>query len=112
MATKEQFMKAIHRFIENDMLPRAEGNYKIILNTAKAAIRLKPEIVFERLRHNSLVTMVGAIDEHDNVDIDLLADVLSEGFGSDEFSFAFRLLGTDYTMHFSGADLQTIKRYV
>lgn len=48
MATKEQLMKAIHTFIENDMLPKAEGNYKIILNIAKAAMQHKPDLIFEK----------------------------------------------------------------
>ena len=38
MANKEQLIKAIYRFIDNDMLPKAEGNYKIILGIAKSAI--------------------------------------------------------------------------
>lgn len=112
MATKEQLMKAVHTFIENDMLQKAEGNYKIILNVAKAAIRRKPDLVFEKIKSNSLISMLGVIDEHDNIDIDTLVEILSEGFGSEEFSFAFSFFGREYAMHFSAADIQTIKRYM
>lgn len=112
MATKEQLMKAIHTFIENDMLPKAEGNYKIILGVAKAALHFKPDSVFEVIKKNSIVEMLGVIDEHDNIDMDTLVKILSEGFGSEEFRFAFRALGKEYAMHFSAADIQTIKRYM
>lgn len=112
MATKEQFMKAIHTFLENDMLPKAEGNYKIILNIAKAAMQHKPDLIFEKIKSNSLISMLSVIDEHDNVDVDTLAKILSDGFGSEEFSFAFSFFGREYAMHFSAADIQTIKRYM
>lgn len=112
MATKDQLMKAVHTFIENDMLPKAEGNYKIILGIAKAALQFKPDSVFDVIKKNSIVEMLDVVDEHDNVDVDTLVKVLSEGFGSEEFCFAFRVLGKEYTMHFSAADIQTVKRYL
>ena len=112
MVTKEQFIKAIHAFIENDMLPKAEGNYKIILNTARVAMRYKSDAIFDLIKKNSLVSMLDVVDENDNVDVEMLARILSEGFGSDEFCFGFKFFGREYVMHFSAADIQTIKRYM
>ena len=112
MATKEQLTQAIHTFIDNDMLPKAEGNYKIILGVAKAALRFKPDSVFEVIKNNSAVKMLGVIDEYDNIDMETLVKILSEGFGSEEFCFTFRVLGKEYAMHFSAGDIQTIKRYM
>lgn len=111
MINKEQFMKALYTFVENDMLPKTEGNSKIILNTAKVAMSLKPDTIFKLIKENTLVSMLGVIDEHDNIDIDTLARILSDGFGSDEFSFGFKIFGKEYTLHFSAADVHTIKRY-
>lgn len=111
MTTKEQFIKAIHTFIENDMLPKASGNYKIILNTARVALQRKPDAIFELIKNNSLISMLDVIDEQDYVDVETLATILSEGFGSDEFGFNFKIFGKEYVMHFSAADIQTIKRY-
>lgn len=112
MVTKTELLNAISLFIDNDMLPKAEGNYKIILRAAKVAMQYKPDLVFERIKNNSLVSMLGVIDEQDNVDADMLAKMLTEGFGSDELSFSFAFFGKEYTMHFSAADIQTIKRYL
>lgn len=112
MATKEQFMNAISKFIENDMLPNASGNYKIILNIAKAAIQHAPAAVFDRVKSNTIISMLGVIDEQNNVNTELLATVLSHGFGSDEFAFTFAAFGKEYTLHFSANDIQTIKRYM
>lgn len=112
MINKEQFIRAIKAFIENDMLPKAEGNYKIILNTARVAIHYKPDTVFDLIKKNSLISMFDVIDEHDNIDVEMLAKILSEGFGSEEFSFTFNIFGREYKMHFSAADIQTIKRYM
>lgn len=112
MATKQQLISAVDTFIQNDVLPKAEGNYKIILNIAKVALHYKPDSVFDLIKKNTLISMLGVIDEHDNVDIDMFAKILSEGFGSDEFSFTFNVFGREYTMHFSAADIQSIKRYM
>lgn len=112
MATKEQFMNAISSYIEHDMLPNASGNYKIILNIAKAAMQHAPDAVFDRIKNNSLISMLGVIDEQNNVNTDLLATVLASGFGRDEFAFSFAAFGKEYTLHFSADDVQTIKRYM
>lgn len=112
MVNKEQFMNAIHTFIENDMLPKASGNYKIILNTAKAAIRHNPDGVFNLIKNNQLVSMLNVIDSNNMVDVGTMGKILSEGFGSDEFEFSFNIFGKEYTMHFSAGDIQTIERYM
>jgi len=112
MASKEQLIKAIYTFIDNDMLSKAEGNYKIILGIAKAAINHRADRVFNAIKNNSLVSMFDIIDEHDNVDVDTLAKVLTDGMGSNEFTLSFKVLTSTYSMHFSAADVQTIKRYI
>lgn len=112
MTSKEQFIKAIHTFIENDMLPKATGNYKIILNIVKVAMQYKAAAIFDAVKKNSFISMLNIIDDHDNVDIEMLTQILSEGFGSEEFCFTFDFFGKEYAMHFSAADIQTIKRYM
>lgn len=112
MVNKERFLHAVSTFIENDMVRDAKGNHKIILGIAKAAIRRNPDGVFNALKDNGFVSLLGVIDDHDNVDVDMLVDILSEGFGSDEFSIKFHLLGTEYNIHLSASDMQTIKRYM
>ena len=112
MANKEEIVKAIRMFIDNDALPKAEGNYKIILNLAKSALIHRADAVFNAIKNNSLISMLGVIDEHDNVDIDALVQILSDGLGSNEFTLKFKVFTSEYVMHFSAADIQTIKRYI
>jgi hypothetical protein len=112
MVTQEQFVNAICVFIDNDMLPKAEGNYKIILNIAKAAMRIKPSIIFDVLKNNSFISMLNVVDEYNNVDADMLAKILTEGLGSDEITLTFGFFGNEYNMHFSAVDIQTVKRYM
>lgn len=112
MTTKENLLNAISTFIEKDVLPKtAEGNMRIILRSAQAAIKLKPDAVFSAIKNNSAVAMLGAVDEAGNVDVDVLSKVLTEGFGSDEYTHTFRLFGKEYTLHLSSADIQTIIKY-
>lgn len=112
MTSKEQIIRAIRTFIDNDMLPKAEGNYKIILGLAKAALIHRADAVFETIKNSSLVSMLGVIDDHDNVDVDMLSQILSEGLSSNEFELKFKFLTSEYIMHISAADIQTIKRYI
>ena len=112
MANKEQLIKAIYRFIDNDMLPKAEGNYKIILGIVKSAINHRADKVFEAIKKNSVVAMFDIIDEQDNVDVDTLCKILTDGMGSNEFTLSFKVFTSTYDMHFSAADVQTIKRYI
>ena len=111
MVSKEQVINAIHKFIDVDMMPKAEGNYKVVLGIAKAALSYKPDVVFDTIKRNPAISMLGVIDEHDNVDMDTLCKILCDGMGSNEFTLSFKLLTSTYNMHFSAADIQTIKRY-
>ena len=112
MVTKEQFMKGLYDFIERDMVPKSSGNYKIILNVAKAAIKHNPDAVFNTIKANGFISMLGVFDENDHIDVESLSHILSEGFGSDEFEFGFKFLGKEYCLHLSGTDIQTLKRYM
>jgi hypothetical protein len=48
----------------------------------------------------------------DHVDIDLLARILTDGFGSEEFNLTFKLLGEEYKMFLSSEDIRTLKSYI
>ena len=112
MVTKDQLLRAIATFIDNDMMPKATGNYKVILNLIKVAINHRADNVFKAVKENSFVSMLNVIDSHDNVDIDALATILSDALGTNEFVINFKVLTGNYEMYFSAADIQKIKSYV
>lgn len=112
MITKEQFLKAVINFIELDMIPNSSGNYKIILNVAKAAMQRAPDSVFNLIKNNGIVSMIGAIDDNNNINVDLLSEVLTNGLGSDEFTYSFSAFGKEYDLHFAANDIQKIKQYM
>jgi hypothetical protein len=93
------------------MMPKAEGNYKILLGIAKAAINYKGDKVFEAIKNNSVVAMFEVIDSDNRVDLDSLCNILVDGMGSNEFTLSFKVFTSTFDMHFSAADIQTIKRY-
>lgn len=111
MVHKNQVINGVMAFMENQMIPHAEGNYKIILRTAKAGMMLAPEKVWELIKGNTLIDMIGVVDG-DTIDIRLLADILSEGFSGDEFTLAFDLLGSSYKIHLSKDDIHSLKNYI
>lgn len=112
MVSKEQVIRALRTYIDNDVLPHAEGNYKIIMNLVKVALTHRADSIFEALKKNSFISMLGVIDEQDCVDMETLVQMLTEGLGTNEFTFKFKVLSSEYVMHISVADIQAIKRYV
>lgn len=111
MVTKHQVINGIMSFMDNNMIPSAEGNYKIILRTARAGMAIAPEKFWDLIKDNAIVAMTGAVTG-DHVDIDLLARILAEGFGNEEFNLTFKLLGGEYKMYLSGEDIRSLKSYI
>lgn len=111
IANKTKVLEGLQRFIENEMIPHADGNYRIILRGAKAAIALKFDRIYESLKSNPLVAMTGVIDG-DSIDLDEAAQILNEAFGADEFCYSFKLLGEEYAFHISAKDIGNLKSYI
>ena len=111
MVNKHQVINGVMSFMDNNMIPSAEGNYKIILRTARAGMAIAPEKFWELIKDNAIVAMTGAVNG-DHVDIDLLARILTDGFGSEEFNLTFKLLGEEYKMFLSSEDIRTLKSYI
>lgn len=112
MANKHQVINGLVLFMDNHMIPKAEGNYRIILRTAKAGMQIAPDKIWEVIKGNPLVEMLGVIDESDNVDIGSLARILAEGFEEDEFCLDFGFLGKDYKIYLTKEDITTLKSYI
>lgn len=111
MVNKHQVINGIMAFMDNQMIPNAEGNYKIILRTARAGMAIAPEKVWDLIKDNALIAMSGAVNG-DHVDVDLLARILTEGFGADEFSLSFKLIGSEYKIFLTADDVRTLKGYI
>lgn len=111
MVNKHQVINGVMAFMDNNMIPSASGNYKIILRTARAGMAIAPDKFWGIIKDNAIVAMTGAVNG-DHVDIDLLARILTEGFGSEEFNLIFKLLGEEYKMFLSGEDIRTLKNYI
>lgn len=112
MVNSKQVINGVMLFMDNHMIPKAEGNYKIILRTAKAGMMIAPDKFWNIIKDNALISMLGVIDENERVDIDTLANILSEGFGNEEFNLAFRFLGNEYKIFLSKDDIHTLKNYI
>jgi hypothetical protein len=111
MANKHQAINGIIAFMDNHMIPKAEGNYKIILRIARSGMAIAPDKIWDAVKKNTLVEMLGVI-RGDEVDIDSLARILTDGMGSDEFNLAFKLLGEEYKIYLSGEDIKAVKSYI
>lgn len=111
MVHKDKVISGVMAFMDNNMIPSAKDNYKIILRTIRSGMAIAPEKVWNLIKDNAIIAMTGAV-EGDYVDVDLLARILMEGFGGDEFSLGFKLLGGEYKIFLSGDDIRSLKGYI
>lgn len=108
MANKNQVLSGLKTFIDTYMIPQAEGNYKIILRTAKAALNLNPDKIWNALQSNEMIKMLGVMTD-EALDIGTLQTILSEGIGENEFELKFKLFGPDYKIYISSDDIRKLK---
>lgn len=111
MVHKNQVISGIMAFMDNNMIPNAKDNYKIILRTLRAGMAISPDKVWDLVKDNAILTMTGTV-QGDQVDVDLLARILTEGFGGDEFNLGFKLLGGEYKIYLSAEDIRALKGYI
>ncbi len=111
MVHKNQVIGGIIQFMDNQMIPKAEGNYKIILRMVRSGMQIAPDKIWDAVKSNSLVEMLDVV-RGDEVDIDSLARILTEGMGSEEFNLGFKLLGEDYKIYLSAEDIRALKGYI
>jgi hypothetical protein len=111
MVHKDQVISGVMMFMDNNMIPNAKDNYKIILRTVRAGLAIAPEKIWDIIKDNAIISMTGAV-QNDHIDIDLLARILTEGFGADEFNMGFKLLGGEYKIFLSGDDIRALKGYI
>ena len=111
MVHKNQVISGIMAFMDNNMILNAKDNYKIILRTLRASMTIAPDKVWDLVKDNAILTMTGTVQD-DQVDVDLLARILTEGFGGDEFNLGFKLLGGEYKIYLSAEDIRALKGYI
>ena len=111
MVHKNQVINGVMAFMDNNMIPNAKDNYKIIFRTIRSGMAIAPEKVWDLIKDNAIIAMTGAV-QGEHVDVDLLARILTEGFGGDEFSLGFKLLGSEYKIYLSGEDIRMLKGYI
>lgn len=111
MVHGEKVINGIMVFMDNHMIPKASGNYKVILRMARAGMMISPDRFWEIIKNNPLVNMVGAVED-DELNLDLIADILTEGFDKEGFCFGFDFLGETYKIHFDKDDITTLKGYI
>jgi hypothetical protein len=111
MVHKDKVINGIMAFMDNNMIPKAKDNYKIILRTLRAGMAISPDKVWDLVKDNAILTMTGTV-KGDHVDVDMLARILTEGFEGDEFNLGFKLLGEEYKLFISAEDIGTLKSYI
>lgn len=103
MIDKTQLLNGVIMFIDSVMIPKSEGNYKILLRTVKAMIQIAPDKAWDLVANNSVGRML-----LDN-DLETVESILVEGLSNNEFEIAFKLLSSEYKIYLTGDDIHGLK---
>lgn len=71
MVTYEQVINGLTKFIDNEIISQLSGNQKILLGIGAGVALRKGENLYNGLKNNSMIKMLGIINE-DKIDIETL----------------------------------------
>lgn len=72
MVTYEQVITGLSKFIDSEIISQLTGNSKILLGIGAGVALKKSDVLFNNLRNNNAIKMLGIIDEEGHIDIETL----------------------------------------
>ena len=70
MYSYAQVINGLTRFIDNDIVPKVNGWQKWVIGGGAGLILSNAKNVFNQLKDNDVVKLLGVIDEDDYIDVD------------------------------------------
>ena len=72
MVTYEQVITGLSKFIDSEIISQLTGNSKVLLGIGAGVALKKGDVLFNNLRNNTAIKMLGIIDEEGHIDIETL----------------------------------------
>lgn len=108
--TTEQIMQGLINYADSEVLTKLPTSGKWIVGTAIGIASTKASEIVENLRANTIVNMLGLVDENGNVDVDAIVTALkssADRYG--KITVNVPLVGK---MTFSSADVDEMRNYI
>lgn len=108
--TADQVIQGIINYADAEVINKLPTSGKWIVGTAIGLATTKTTSVIDTLRNNTLVTMLGIVDDNGNIDVDTLISsmrVSAEKYG--KITVDVPLVGK---LTFSASDVDTLRNYI
>lgn len=93
MVTYEQVINGLTKFIDNEIISQLSGNQKILLGIGAGVALRKGENIYNGLKNNSMIKMLGIINE-DKIDIETLYEEAKKQATKEVIRVEIPMIGT------------------
>ena len=109
MVNYEQVVNGLTKFIDNEIISQLSGNQKILLGIGTGIALRKGNNLFNELKENSIVQMLGLIDESGHIDIETLYEEAKKQVEKETIRIDIPLVGT---LKLNGEDIEKLYGYI
>lgn len=109
MVTLNQVQNGVVKYIDNELIPNINGWQKWVFGALASTAMLKTTNIFNSLKQNEFVKMLGVIDENDNIDIDTLYREFLKQAQKGAVTFDVPMIGA---MTLNHTDVEKLYRYI
>ena len=93
MVTYQALVKGISTFIDKEILTKLSGTSKMLMGIGAGVAIKRSENIYEVLKNNSIMKMLGIIDQQGNIDIDILYEELKKQVEKEEIMLDIPVIG-------------------
>ena len=105
MVSIDKIEKGVANYLDAELMSQFQGNSveKVLVGTAASLLIRKSGTIVEGYKDNSVVKMLGIMDDNGDVDVDILAEELKKNISKEGFVVDVPILGT-LTFHKEDVD--------
>ena len=108
MVTYEQVINGLTKFIDNEIISQLSGNQKILLGIGAGVALRKGENLYNGLKNNSMIKMLGIINE-DKIDIETLYEEAKKQATKEVIRVEIPMIGT---LKLNEEDIMKLYNYI
>lgn len=111
MVTIDQIQNGVATYLDIELMPKLSDNklQKVLAGTMIGIAISKSGNIIRSYKDNTVVKMLGIMDDNCNVDIDMLKNELIKQVGTDGIPIELPMIGT---MTFNKTDIEKLYKYI
>lgn len=106
----EQVIRGLIQYADNEVMSKLPMSGKWIAGTAISLATNKTANIINALRDNTIVNMLGLIDEENNIDVDALINAMKSA--ADKYGKLTVNIPMMGSMTFSSSDIDRLRTYI